>query len=210
MAKKTPDAPGQCLIHFKGEEMGSLTQFTETSFKKVLESHELWLTLDGEQQEIAAKSNGILKGIQSTEEMSIKGFYYHRNCYAQFTNVTYIKRAQARCSKRQENENDENVPAQKILRSSTKTSSVKSRNQAILPPVCIICNQEKGYFTEIVSTFFFILFLAFCASLVPRRFFVRKNTLPFSVVYRGQRPRIRAHWMSGSLWLVISNHLFLV
>jgi hypothetical protein len=26
MAKKTPDAPGQCLIHFKGEEMGSLTR----------------------------------------------------------------------------------------------------------------------------------------------------------------------------------------
>ena len=203
MAKKTPDAPGQCLIHFKGEEMGSLTQFTETSFKKVLESHELWLTLDGEQQEIAAKSNGILKGIQSTEEMSIKGFYYHRNCYAKFTNVTYIKRAQARCSKRQENENDENVPAQKILRSSTKTNSVKSRNQAILPPVCIICNQEKGYFTEIVSTFFSFYY---SSSLVPRRFFVRKNTLPFSVVYRGQRPRIRAHWMSGSAWLVISNH----
>lgn len=163
MAKKTPDAPGQCqcLIHFKGEEMGSLTQFTETSFNKVLASHELWLTLDGEQQEIAAKSNGILKGIQSTEEMSIQGLYYHRNCYAKFTNITYIKRAQARCSKRQEDENDEDVPAQKILRSSTKTNSVKSRNQAILPPVCIICNQEKRYFTEIVSTFFNFIILIF-------------------------------------------------
>jgi hypothetical protein len=29
-------------------------------------------------------------------------------------------------------------------------------------------------------------------------------------VYRGQRLRISAHWMSGSLWLVISNHWFLV
>ncbi len=160
MRLKTPDAPGQCLIHFKGEEMGSLTQFTETSFKKVLASHELWLTLDGEQQEIAAKSNGLLKGIQSTEEMSIQGLYYHCNCYTKFTNVTYIKCAQARCSKRQEDENDEDVPAQKILRS-TKTSSVKSRNQAILPPVCIIYNQEKGYFTEIVSTFFHFIILSF-------------------------------------------------
>ena len=156
-----PDAPGQCLIHFKGEEMGSLSQFTETLFKKVLASHELWLTLDGEQQEIAAKSNSILKGIQSTEEMLIQGLYYHRNCYAKFTNVTYIKHAQTRCSKCQEDENDEDVPAQKILRSSTKTSSVKFWNQAILPPVCIICNQEKGYFTEIVSTFFHFIILSF-------------------------------------------------
>jgi hypothetical protein len=161
MAKKMPDAPGQCLIHFKGEEMGSLSQFTETLFKKVLASHELWLTLDGEQQEIAAKSNSILKGIQSTEEMLIQGLYYHRNCYAKFTNVTYIKHAQTRCSKCQEDENDEDVPAQKILRSSTKTSSVKFWNQAILPPVCIICNQEKGYFTEIVSTFFHFIILSF-------------------------------------------------
>ena len=84
----------------------------------------------------------------------IQGLYYHRNCYAKFTNVTYIKRAQARCSKRQEDGNDEDVPAQKTLRSSTaKTTSVKSWNPQILPPVCIICNQEKGYFTEIVSTF---------------------------------------------------------
>ena len=156
MAETTPEAAGQCLIHFKGEGKGALTRFTETSFKNVLASHELWLTLDGEQQEIATKSSSILKNIQSTEESSpmIQGLYYHRNCYAKFTNVTYIKRAQARCSKRQEDENDEDVPAQKTLRSSTaKTTSVKSRNPQILPPVCIICNQEKGYFTEIVSTF---------------------------------------------------------
>jgi hypothetical protein len=43
----------------------SCTKVAETSFKKVLASHELWLTLDGEQQEIAAKSNGILKGIRA-------------------------------------------------------------------------------------------------------------------------------------------------
>ena len=119
-----------CLIHFKGDGKGALTRFTKTSFKQVLASHELWLTLDGEQQEIATKSSSILKNIQSTEESSpmIQGLYHHRNCYAKFTNVTYIKRAQARCSKRQADGNDEDVTAQKTLRSSTaKTTSVRSR-----------------------------------------------------------------------------------
>ena len=156
MAEKVAQAAGQWLIHFKGKGKGALTRFTETSFKKVLISHELWPSPGGEQQEIASKSSSILKNIQSTEESSpmIQGLYYHRNCYAKFTNVTYIKRAQARCSKRQEDGNDEDVAAQKTPTSSTaKTTLVKSRNPQILPPVCIICNQEKGYFTEIVSTF---------------------------------------------------------
>ena len=76
MAKKAPEAAGQCLIHFKGEGKGALTWFRETSFKKVLIS--LWLSLDGEQQEIATKSSSILKNIQSTEESSlmIQGLYY--------------------------------------------------------------------------------------------------------------------------------------
>ena len=156
MAEKAPEAAGQCLIHFKGEGKGALTRFTETSFKKISINHELWLSLDGEQQEIATKSSSILKNIQSTEESlpMIQGFYYHRNYYAKFTNVNYIKRPQARCSKRQNDGNDKDVPAQKTLRSSTaKTTSVKSRNLQLLPPVCIIFKQEKGYFTEIVSTF---------------------------------------------------------
>ena len=59
MENKAPDAPGQCLINFEGEENEPLTQFTEISFKKVLTNHELWLTPDGEQQEIAVKSSDI-------------------------------------------------------------------------------------------------------------------------------------------------------
>ena len=49
-----------CLIHFKGEK-GPLTCFTETSIKKVLTSHKLWLKLDGEQREIADKTVHTLK-----------------------------------------------------------------------------------------------------------------------------------------------------
>jgi hypothetical protein len=45
---------------------------------------------------------------------------------------------------------DETGPARKLLRSST-SSTVNSRRQAILPPVCIVCNHEKAYFTDAVS-----------------------------------------------------------
>ncbi len=155
-------ATSSCLIHFKGEK-GPLTCFTETAFKKVLTSHELWITLDGEQREIADKTSGVLKNLHNLNHPSdmIKDMHYHRTCYSKFTNVTLIKRAQARCAKEQETSEttkndqetkseDESGPARKLLRSST-SSTVNFRSQAILPPVCIVCNQEKAYFTDAVS-----------------------------------------------------------
>ena len=154
---------GSCLIHFKGEK-GLLTCFTETSFKKVLTSYELWITLDGEQREIADKIAHVVKNNQNLNCPSdmVKDMYYHRTCYSKFTNVTLIKRAKARCAREQEMSEtlttdnqvseDEPGPARKLLRSST-SSTVNSRSQAILPPVCIVCNQEKAYFTDTVSVY---------------------------------------------------------
>ena len=68
-----------CLIHFKGEK-GPLTCFTETSFKKVLTSHQQWrLTLDGKLREIADKTARILKNLQNLSYPSdmIKCMHYH-------------------------------------------------------------------------------------------------------------------------------------
>ena len=92
-----------CLIHFK-DEKGPLTSFTETSFTKVLTSHELWLTLDGEHKEIAEKTVHVLQNVQSLYCPSylIKDMYYHRACYSKFTNVTLIKRAKLRSAREQE------------------------------------------------------------------------------------------------------------
>jgi hypothetical protein len=89
-----------CLIHFKGEKR-PLTCFTETSFRKVLTNHELWLTLDGAQREIADKTAHVLKNLQSFNCPSgmLKDIHYHRKCYSKFTNVTLIKRAQAMCTR---------------------------------------------------------------------------------------------------------------
>ena len=153
-----------CFIHFKGEK-GPLTCFTETSFEKVLTSHEMWLTLDGEQREIANKTAQVLKNLQSLNNPSdlLKDMYYHRTCYSKFTNVTLTKRAKARCLREQETSKtrndeemkseDESGPARKLLRSST-SSTLNYRSQAILPPVCIVCNQENAYFTDAVSVLF--------------------------------------------------------
>ena len=45
---------------------------------------------------------------------------------------------------------DESGPATKLLRTAT-SRTMNSRNQAILLPVCIICNKEKSLFTDVVS-----------------------------------------------------------
>lgn len=166
--QKTVNTMGSpsCLVHFKGEE-GPLTCFSEVSFEKLKTSQQLWLSLDGQQREIAEKTTEILQEIVSMEDPSqaIEKLHYHRSCYSKFTNITLIRRAQARCNKHQgtndqseENEmgekNIENTtitPPAKILRSST-SSALKSRSQHVLPPVCIICGQEKAYKTEPVST----------------------------------------------------------
>ena len=161
-----------CLIHFKGES-GFLTRFTDISLKKFLTCHELWLKLDGKQREIAVKTTQIVKDIQATGNPSsiICNLHYHRSCYSKFTNRTSIGRAQTRCAKRQKDDEisvkeDENtftkvdeaasLPPSKSLRSSTSPSAVKPRNQAVLPPICIICNEEHKYITDPVSHLYFL------------------------------------------------------
>lgn len=156
-----------CLIHFKGEE-GHLTCFSEVSYDKFKTSQQLWRSLDGQQREIAHKIKEIVEEIAKVENPSeaIQNLHYHRSCYSKFTNITLIRRAQARCDKQQEtnDQSEENemgeinneitttTPPSKVLRSSSSSSAVKSRSQNVLPPICIICGQENAYKTEPVST----------------------------------------------------------
>lgn len=150
-----------------------LTRFTDISLKKFLACHELWLELDGEQREIAVNTTQIVKDIQTTGDPSsiTCNLHYHRSCYSKFTNRISIGRAQTRCAKRQKDDEisvkeDENtitkvdeaasLPPSKSLRSSTSPSAVKPRNQAVLPPICIICNEEHKYITDTVSHLYFL------------------------------------------------------
>ena len=153
----------KCLIHFKGVE-GPLTCFSDISFGKFLTNHELWLTLDGEQREVAERTKDIVEQFQNCDgSVHLSTLYYHRSCYSRFTNVTLVKRAQNRCSKTFEPpteavqadqglEAEHFIPPNKFLRSSMSTTE-KPRSQAILPPVCIICNKEEIYITDTVSNF---------------------------------------------------------
>ena len=157
-----------CLINFKGESV-VLTRFTDISLETFLTCHKLWLGLDGEQREIAESTTHIAKDIQTTGDLRdiTCNLHYHRSCYSKFTNLTSIRRAQTRSAKRQKDDeisNNENrnittevnqavsAPPKKFLRSSTVMSSaVKPRNQTVLPPICIICNEEHKYINDPVS-----------------------------------------------------------
>ena len=157
-----------CLIHFKGES-GVLTRFTGISLEKFLTCHKLRLGLDGEQREIAENTTHIAKDIQTTGDLRdiTCNLHYHRSCYSKFTNLTSIRRAQTRSAKRQKDDeisNNENrnittevdqaesAPPKKFLRSSTVTSSfVKPRNEAVLPPICIICDEEHKFIIDPVG-----------------------------------------------------------
>lgn len=150
----------KCLIHFK-EVKGPLTCFTEISFGKFLTNHALWLTLDGEQRDVAERTKDLVEQFQTyNEPLHLDTLYYHRCCYSKFTNLTLVKRAQNRCSKKLESpaevhkacqeSNVENLaPSKKLLRSSTPRTE-KPRSQAILPPVCIVCNKGEIYITDTV------------------------------------------------------------
>ena len=153
-----------CLVNFKGES-GSLTCFTETSLEKFLTCHKLWLELDGEQREIANKTTHIVGDIQTNRDsLNVYNLHYHQSCYSKFTNMTFIRRSQSRFAKRKrdhESNNNEDtnkisevdeavsVPPKRCLRSSTVTSvAAKSRNHAVLQPICINCNKENKYITN--------------------------------------------------------------
>jgi predicted membrane chloride channel (bestrophin family) len=146
----------ECLIHFRGE-IGPITHFSEVSFEKFLKCRKIWLSLDGEQRNVANKTVDL---VPDDDINKADNFAYHRSCYSKFTNKTLILRAENRCRKNAGNDKDvstsgvEGEPCQpKILRSSlTQDANVKPRNQHVLPPVCIICQKQKLYYTNQVST----------------------------------------------------------
>lgn len=156
--------PLKCLIHFKGES-GQLTNFTEVSFKKFMECREIWVTLDGDQREIAERTAFI--------EENEPSLAYHRGCYSKFTNKTFINRAQTRCEKERERQDtnataDNLLPAggesitgtsaKKLLRSTLKKQAIAPKSKHVLPPTCIICKKEKSFVTEVVSDTFLLYF----------------------------------------------------
>jgi hypothetical protein len=48
-------SPYSCLIHFDGKK-GPLTSFSMVSYQKCLDCRRIWLTLDGEERNVAQRS----------------------------------------------------------------------------------------------------------------------------------------------------------
>ena len=149
-------ASSRCLIHFEGEG-GPLSHFTEVSFTKFINLRTQWLTLDGLQRQVAEET------IQTVPEdcptADCDKFFYHRGCYSKFTNISLLDNAIKRCSRgvtatNTTATNEDELP-RKTLRSSISQHSYQypSINPHVLPPVCVICNEEKSYFTDPVSFF---------------------------------------------------------
>eukprot|EP00794_Sanderia_malayensis_P012432 gene12432-13717_t len=149
------------LIHFEGEE-GDLTRTTEKSFQTFLNYCKQWLSLDGEQNKIAVSTlasidERIVEASNFLEEPAAE-YYYHRNCYSKFTNKTLVNRAESRCKTKRKIDLadhgsqlsvvcDEPVRKTKLLRSSAP-SVVNPQKKHVLAPRCIICKQEKSYYTD--------------------------------------------------------------
>ena len=88
-----------CLIHFDGKK-GPLTSFSAVSYQKYLDCRKIWLTLDGEERNVAQRSlQFVSESMKSSavESFDYANFSYHRGCYSAFTNSKMIKRAQVRC-----------------------------------------------------------------------------------------------------------------
>ena len=146
----------RCRIHFQ-DGNGPLTSFTNVSFEKFRQCHELWINLDGQQRQVAEKSKSVIQDVND-KSSAVHNFYYHKSCYSKFTNVTNIKRSQARCAKVMANRSVENQqdtiitePPKKMLKSSMPSTSTTSQSTSTLLPACIICNKDEVYVTDTVS-----------------------------------------------------------
>ena len=104
--------------------------------KKCLDCRRIWLTLDGEERNVAQRSLQFVSDSMvgnSTVENIDANFSYHRGClYSPFTNSSMINRAQERCQNMdkegvpsssdidiidEETESEETPPVKKMLRS---------------------------------------------------------------------------------------------
>lgn len=81
----------KCAVHCAGK-IGPLTRFTPISWSKVIASAEEWCKLSGPQCDVAHKVLSTCK----EQPDSFEDIFYHRDCYAAFTNKTDIIRAKKR------------------------------------------------------------------------------------------------------------------
>ena len=94
-----------CLIHFDGKK-GPLTSFSAVSYQKILDCRRIWLTLDGEERNVAQRSLQFVSDSMERRKvawgskisnMQISLYIIEVVTDSAFTNSSMIKRAQVRC-----------------------------------------------------------------------------------------------------------------
>jgi hypothetical protein len=81
-----------CLIHFDGKK-GPLTNFSVVSYQKVLDCSRIWLTLDGEERNVAQRSLQFVSDsmeVSTVENIDANSSYHRISCYSAFTNSSMI------------------------------------------------------------------------------------------------------------------------
>ena len=161
-------ANGSCFIHCE-DCSGPLSPFSEVSYKIFLECRKQWLQLDGRQRDAALKTTSIIS-LEDEDAYDYEQLSFHRKCYSTFTNKTLLNRAEIRIKKAEAASKAERLLAtssdessnghgsvplpKKVLHSklaSSSTSERSRRSEHVLPPVCIICDKEKSYYSDVVS-----------------------------------------------------------
>ncbi|XP_071842545.1 uncharacterized protein [Apostichopus japonicus] len=146
----------KCAVHCAGK-IGPLTRFTPISWSKVIACTEDWCKLSGPQYDVAHEVLSTCK----EQPDSFEDIFYHRDCYAAFTNETDIIRAKKRQTKlpqhkavedqdtsiEEDHQTEIDEPLEKqLLRSSklaSSSSDTRSRSQNVLPEECIICKIQQ-------------------------------------------------------------------
>ena len=83
-----------CLIHFDGKK-GPLTSFSMVSYQKCLDCRRIWLTLDGEERNVAQRSLQFVSDSISLSDLQTRAESNMQ--ISLYTNSSMIKRAQVRC-----------------------------------------------------------------------------------------------------------------
>ena len=166
----------QCFIHFKGKS-GEICKLTSHTIIKINEYCEKWLSLDGEQSQIAANVAEKVKrwSLDTEGELreEIENVEYHKECYIRFCDKTKIERSEKRVKKIALNQgeastfvpeptDDDRSVLETVARVSPRTQlksgkeKVPRRNKHILPEQCIICKKRDSYISEKVTLLMYI------------------------------------------------------
>ena len=137
-----------CLIHYKSlnNNKEKAVQLTSNRLSTVKTVSEQWKTLNlsnSKEEKIVKK---IDEYFNTRNEDTAPIACYHPSCYRRF--IDKKRRHQTLKRKPLTDITAHCVTSPKNLRSSNEIAQFKTRNSAVLPPVCIICKKQTKYITK--------------------------------------------------------------